>query len=63
MYKNLQVIPHILSWTEVWALTSHSNTFECSFSSMFRVIVLLEDERPLQSQISGRLKQIDILCN
>ncbi|MGH0165412.1 UNVERIFIED_CONTAM: hypothetical protein FKN15_049235 [Acipenser sinensis] len=33
---------------------------ECCFSSMLRVIVLLEGEPPSQSQISGRLKQVSL---
>ena len=33
---------------------------KCCFSSMLRVIVLLEGEPPSQSQISGRLKQVSL---
>ena len=33
---------------------------ECCFSSMLRVIVLLEGEPPSQSQISGRPKQVSL---
>ena len=59
------VIPEILSWIEVWALTRPFQDLymfplkplKCCFSSMLRAIVLLEGEPPYQSQLSGRLKQ------
>ena len=45
----------------------HTKTFKCfplnhsgCFSSMLRVIILLEGEPPSQSQISGRLKQVSL---
>ena len=34
---------------------------ECCFSSMLRVIVLLEGEPPSQSQIFGGLKQVSLM--
>ena len=55
-----------LDWgTGIWL--GHYKTFKCFplnhlcyFSSMLRVIVLLEGEPPSQSQISGRLKQVSL---
>ena len=66
VYSNLKVIPQILNWIEVWALTRPFQDIqmfplkppECCFSSILRVIVLLEGEPPSQSQISGRVKQV-----
>ena len=49
VFSNLQIIPHILNWIEVWALTwplqdiwlSLLEPLECCFSSVLRLIVLL----------------------
>ena len=58
-------MPQILYWIEVWALTRPFQNIsmfplkplKCCFSSMLRVIVLLEGEPPSQSQTETGLPQ------